>query len=291
MSERVTIGVCVKNSERTIRQSIKSIISQNYPMELIQLIVVDGLSKDKTLSIINSETSKTCMIVETYFDKGEGLGTARQIVVNNAKGKYIIFVDGDVRLTNDFVRNHVNFMEKNPDFCVAFGTPLLQEGTLIATVWDLSRYVVGGFAGNDATIYRSEVLRQIGGFDSHIKGAGEDMDLMRRIRAKGWLISSNEKARYFHNHRANLRSFWDEQSWMGYGDHYVHHKHNSINTVWRNMPAGALVYGLKLASRAYQRTHRKISFLIPSQLIWGNISWWFGFIKAHVDGYGHGKNS
>ena len=288
MDPKVTIGVCVKDSERTVKQSIESIISQKYPTEFIQLIVVDGCSKDKTLSIINSATSKARTIVETYSDKGEGLGTARQIVVNNAKGKYVIFVDGDVKLFSDFVRNHVKFMEENPNIGVAFGTPMFQEErTLIATVSDLRAYATGGSLGNDATIYRSEALRQVGGFDTKIKGAAEDVDLIVRFRLHGWQRSVNKTARFFHKRRENLRSFWIESSWMGYGDHYVNHKGCSFGAVWHRFPAAEFVYGLKLASRAYERTQRKLSFLILPQMILANISWWAGFTKGHIDGYGH----
>jgi glycosyltransferase involved in cell wall biosynthesis len=316
MEVRVTIGLCVKDSESTIRQCIESIISQKYPMELIQLVVVDGCSKDKTLSIISSATSKTCMRVETYSDKGEGLGTARQIVVNNAKGKYVIFVDADIRLFSDLLRNHVKIMEKNPGIGVAFGKPVLQKGTLIATVLNLAAYAAGGSIGTGASICRSEVLRQVGGFDTKIKGAAEDRDLFVRFRLQGWQVSVNETARFFHKPRENLCSFWVEQSWFGYGDHYFNHKYSSINTVWRKFPAGdsgnfsltfalfvgsvgtvwrklpsgEFVWGLKLASRAYQRTRRKLSFLILPQMILGNIGWWAGFAKGHKDGYGHGKS-
>ena len=286
----MTIGACVKDSERTIRQSIESIISQKYPMELIQLVVVDGCSKDKTLSIINSATSKTRMIVETYSDKGEGLGTARQIVVNNAKGKYVIFVDGDVRLFSDFVRNHVKFMEENPSVGVAFGKPMYQEGTtLVSSVWNLYQYATGGFSGNDATIYRPEALRMVGGFDPSIKGAGEDDDLIYRIRTKGWLVSINEKARFFHENRENLRDFLAERLWFGYGEHYFSHKTNRHPT-WHQNPIVAFGHGLRMAFKAYRLTHKKISFLIPMQAVLSSIFNRFGFIKGHIDGYGHGKS-
>ncbi len=287
MSERVTIGLCVKDSERTIHQSIESILSQKYPMELIQLVVVDGCSKDKTLSIINNETSKSHILVETFSDQGQGLGTARQIVVNNAQGKYIIFVDADVKLFSDFVRNHVKFMEENPAVGVAFGTTMLQEGSLIATVSDLCAYGAGGSIGGGATIYRSELLQQVGGFDIKIKGAAEDTDLIFRLQLHGWPGSVNKTARFFHNNRENLRSFWVEQSWMGYGDHYFNHKHGSVNGVWRKFPAAEFVYGLKLTSRAYERTCKKLSFLIVPLMIFANIGWWTGFTKGHIDGYGH----
>jgi len=290
MSIKVTIGVCTKNSERTIKESIESIINQKYPAELMQIIVVDGCSSDKTMSIIASITAKAGVKVETYSDNGAGLGTARQIVVNNAEGKYVIFIDGDVSVFSDFVENHVKFMEANPAIGVAFGTPVFKQGTLNATVKDLSSTAAGGGVGNDATIYRFEAMRQVGGFDTKIKGAAEDQDLLIRFRLFGWQASVNEKARFFHNRRVNLRSFWFEQSWFGYGDHYVNHKHDTMDTVWRKVLAVEFVYTLKLASSAYKRSHLKLSFLIPLQLALGNIAWWFGFIKGHIDGYGHGKS-
>lgn len=312
----MTIGLCVKDAEKTIRQSIESIISQNYPLELIQLVVVDGCSKDKTLSIIKKAASKANMKLEVYSDAGKGLGTARQIVVNNAKGKYIIFIDADIRVFSDFVRRHVKFMEENPNLAVAFGTSMLQEGALIATVWDLANYAAGGGIGAGASICRSEVLQQVGGFDTKIRGAAEDRDLLVRLRLQGWQMSVNKAARYFHKQRETLSSFWIEQSWFGYGDHYFNHKHSNIGDIWRKLPTGGLgdssltialfvgvigtvwhklppkefVWGLKLASRAYKLSHKKLSFLILSQMILRNIAWWAGFAKAHRDGYGHKKN-
>ena len=291
MSAKVTIGLCVKNSEKTIRDSIDSIIGQKYPSELIQLVIVDGCSKDKTMPIIASAIAETGVRVETYSDEGKGLGAARQIVVNNANGKYVIFVDADVIIFDDFVRRHVDFMAENSNVGVAFGKPMFQEGTLVSTVWSLYCYINGGFLGNDATIYRPEAIKEVHGFDLNIKGAGEDVDLIDKIRVKGWLVSTNEKARFFHKSRDTLREFSTERIWFGYGGHYLYHKNRIAQPLWHDLPIGALRYGLKMAFKAYRLTQRKISFLIPLQLIFGNVSWWVGFIKGHLYGFGHGKSS
>jgi hypothetical protein len=80
-----------------------------------------------------------------------------------------------------------------------------------------------------------------------------------------------------------------EQSWFGYGGHFFSHKANRHPT-WRYSLIAAFGNGLKYASKAYRQTHSKISFLIPLRLVLANISWWFGFIKGHIDGYGHGKS-
>jgi len=287
MSVKVTIGVVVKEKEKTIKECIDSIIAQNYPKKLSQIIIVDGCSKDRTLPIVFSSTSKTDTLVEIYSDKGKGLGAARQIAVDHANGKYIIFVDADVKLFNEFVKRQVEFMEQNPNVGIAFGGPMYQGGTLISTVLSLLNYAAGRMRGCDATIFRSEALRQVGGFDANIKGAAEDQDIIARIQAKGWLISSNEKARFFHKFRESFRDFWDEQSWFGYGDHYLTHKRRDMDPLWRKLPVGMFIYWLRTALKTYKLTHRKISFLIPLQMVLGNIAWWVGFMKGHMNGYGH----
>jgi len=284
---KITIGICVKNSERTIRGAIGSILSQKYPKELMQLIVVDGYSTDRTLPIIKTMASEMGVSVEIFSDQGKGLGAARQMVVDYAKGDCIIFVDGDVELQEDFVQKQVEFMEKNPKVATAVGRYMLKEGNLLSTVWCLSNHVSSSFLGNDATIYRSEVLRQVGGFDGNIRGATEDTEAIFRIRKQGWAFSVNEKAGFYHNCRDNIKEFWKEQAWFGSGNHYLSHKRRLSGPLWRRTPPGFFRYGLKLAIKSYRLTNRKISFLIPPLSVFANIAWWFGFGKAHFTGYGH----
>jgi len=110
---KVTIGVCVKNVERTIYNTLNSILSQDFSHNLIEIIIVDGKSIDETLKIIK-RILKRCDIKSRIFIENKGLGFARQLVVENASGKYIVWVDGDMIIPNDFVRKQVEFMEKNP---------------------------------------------------------------------------------------------------------------------------------------------------------------------------------
>jgi len=288
---RTTIGVCVKNSEKTIEESIKSILKQKFPVELMQIIIVDGCSTDRTMSIVKNITSDTNFLVEIFSDKGKGLGAARQIVVDNAKGDYIIFVDGDVELPGDFVKKQIDYMEKYPKVAVAVGTYMFREGSesLISAVSCLFNFLSNPHAGTDATICRVEALKQVNGFDENIIGASEDKDLIFRIQKKGWLLSANEEALFYHNCRENFRGFWKEQAWFGFGNHYLYHKHRNLGRLWRELPLGSFRYGFKLAKKGYDLTNRKISFLIPLLLVTGKIAWWIGFFKAHLIGYGHKK--
>lgn len=285
---KVTIGLCVKNSEETVAKAVGSITNQQYPKELIQLIVVDGCSEDKTIPILTHMISRTPLQAEFYTDNGKGLGFARQISVDNARGKYILFIGADVELLDDFIQKQVDFLQQNANVGISAGRHMYKEGGLISAVWSLHNYV--SKFGYDALVCRLEAVKQAGGFDKDIKGASEDKDLIMRVKAKGWGISINDNARFYHACRENLTDFWREQAWFGYGNHYLNHKYPNTMPIWRNVPAGSLIDGLRFALQAYKSTRKKISFLIPSQMVFGNLAWWSGFVKSHFDGYGHSKN-
>lgn len=288
MSIRVVVGICTKNAEKTIKECILSIISQKYPEQFLKIIIVDGDSKDRTLQIADSLLSKTQLQTKVYSDNGQGLGKARQIIVEHADSKYAIFVDADVRLFDDFVKGHVDFMEKNPSIGVALGRPMYKKkGTLMSTVAELENYTVGGNIGTEATGFRLEALLQAGGFDTNIRGAAEDIDLINRIREGGWLVDVNEKARFYHKCRDSLKGFWNEHTWFGYGEHYLIHKNKNSNPLWRKLPFGAFIYGSRIAMKAYKQTYLKISFIIPFQMVFSCLAWWFGYTQAHIAGYGH----
>jgi glycosyltransferase involved in cell wall biosynthesis len=56
---KVTVGMAVKNNESTIQKTIRSVLNQDFPHELMEIIVVDGNSRDQTLKIIRSNVAKS----------------------------------------------------------------------------------------------------------------------------------------------------------------------------------------------------------------------------------------
>lgn len=81
----VSIIICTLNAEKTISQAIRSARLLN-PLEII---VVDGNSKDKTVSIAKRHK------VKVIYDNGSGLGNARNIGLGEAKGRYVLYMGPD----------------------------------------------------------------------------------------------------------------------------------------------------------------------------------------------------
>ena len=140
--------------------------------------------------------------------------------------------------------------------------------------------------GTVGGIYRVKAVRQVGGFDRLIKGAAEDRDLTARMRGVGWLLSISQ-AKLYHIYKENWNGLWNKYSWWGYGDHYLNRKHKGLVIIWQKMPLVTFMTGLRCAFSIYRKTHQKISFLMPFYNYFRSIAWCSGFIKSHMNGYGH----
>lgn len=289
---KVTIGFCVKNSEATVKEAIDSVVGQDYPHELMEVIVVDGYSKDRTLSIIRDALANSGIQVR-FFQENKGLGIARQIVVDNADGDYIIWVDGDMLLASDHVDKQVEFMESNPKVGIAGGKFAMYPGeNFIANLESIEWIVADHIHGKKASlrpiihraggcIYRVKAIRQVGGFDCNINGALEDLDAEYRIGQRGWYTYFITDAVFNDRRKDTLKGIWRENFWYGYGGHYFLHKYK------KRASASAVLDGLRRTSVAYKLTHRKIVFLFPLQYAFKKVAWYFGFVRAHVNNYGH----
>ena len=299
---KITIGLCVKNSERTIRKCLDSIINQDYPIGLIEIIIVDGGSEDKTLEIARNILSDQRVVSKFFLDHGKGLGFARQIVLDNTGDKYVVWVDSDVTISKNFVRNMVEFMEEHPMVGVAVGKSVYQLNepfTLPASLQNLTKYIGSaefkqtkkyrGLPPNDASVYRVEAAKKVGGFDINIRGASEDEDIIWRITKRKWSVTVNEKARFHAVPRSTWQSLWHESSWFGYGTHFLHHKHGEFHKS-KKVPLIFFVGGIRAGVKAYKATFKKSAFLLPIYYVFLNMAWWSGFIKAHMEDYGHEKN-
>jgi glycosyltransferase involved in cell wall biosynthesis len=291
MSVKVTVGVCVKNSEKMVKTALHSVVKQDFPHKLMRLVVVDDGSTDETLSVVRDFTSK--MDIKTVvFSSGEkGPGASRQIVVDNAEGDYIVWVDDDIILKKNFIRKHVEFMEKNPSVGAASANQIPTRKSLVDTLESIGQLLPNPnpeTIGTGGSIFRLKAIKQIGGFDINIKGAGEDQDISQRIKESGWALSRNSSSEFYHKHPPTTwRTLWDRHLWYGYGRHFRFHKYKRKNLLWEPFPHFALVIGFKNSCRIYEITHEKRTFFLAPFYFFRSIADCLGFIRAHLDGYGH----
>src|SRR3989344_3968699 len=106
----ITVVMPTYNSEHTIEKALQSIRNQTYPQDSIEILVVDGGSTDKTLSIAQKYG---CTLLHNSKKLPE---FAKYIGIQNAKGSYCVFLDSDEVLTHaDSFKAKYNLLKENSE--------------------------------------------------------------------------------------------------------------------------------------------------------------------------------
>jgi len=99
---KVTIITITLNSEKTVENTIKSVLSQKYKNK--EYVIIDGGSTDSTLSIINKYKKK---IKKFVVEKDRGLYDAINTGINLSKDSIISILHSDDIYKNAFVLSDV----------------------------------------------------------------------------------------------------------------------------------------------------------------------------------------
>ena len=90
--ETLSILIPAYNSERWLPRCLTSILSQI--KDGVEVIIVDDSSTDKTLQCAR-EFAEKWSCIEVFTKKNEGVGAARNFLLDKARGEFIWFVDSD----------------------------------------------------------------------------------------------------------------------------------------------------------------------------------------------------
>jgi glycosyltransferase involved in cell wall biosynthesis len=283
----VTIGVCVRNCENLLKGAIESISEQDFPSELAEAVFVDDGSTDGTLELIKSQIRRLKQRSEIIRQEWKGLGAARNAVVANSTGKYIIWVDGDMQLSSDFVRKQVDFMERNPRVAIAKGTYGMYQANLVSMLENIElatanssymRRLDPNPLGTGGSIYRVDAIKEVKGFDDSIKGSGEDAEIEHRIKAAGWLLDTTA-AVFYEKRRSSWRSLWKEYFWHGKGGLVVIKGKTSTRTYKFLPPVALAIESLRIVE-AYKLTRNKIVLLLPFHYAFKRTAWLAGSLSS-----------
>lgn len=114
--KKVSIIVPVYNVDKYIRNTLESILKQDYQNK--EIIIIDDGSTDKSLEICNNILYER-KNVKIIHQNNLGVSVARNKGLENATGDYIMFVDADDILERDMISTLVKIMDgKNADIAI-----------------------------------------------------------------------------------------------------------------------------------------------------------------------------
>lgn len=109
----MTVVIPCKNGEKHISRCLDSIINQSLDNSKIETIVIDDASEDGTAQILAKYQTKFDNIKVIHNEKSVNVSKARNMGINNATGKYIMFLDADDELSSNTVASISGFFDQH----------------------------------------------------------------------------------------------------------------------------------------------------------------------------------
>ncbi len=238
----VSIVVPVRNSARTVRDLLESLMKLDYDKERTEIIFVDGRSTDGTRKIVEEYP------VRLIDEEGRGLNAARNTGIKYSKGEIIAYTDGDCVVPPDWASAIVkNF--RDPKISFVGGLVKGYDRTDFISVYMDETFfqVKPGFrwrrVGTDLELlqfpagcnmaFRRHALEKINLFDERIDYGFDDLDPVEMLGRRGFSIVLDPDVWVYHQHRTDLKELLKQHYNYGRGGALlVIHKRSSKLGMW-----------------------------------------------------------
>jgi len=258
----VTVVVLTKNSEKYIEKCILSLIHQDFPRQMYEILVVDAGSKDKTLEICRRYGVR---IIE---DLGGTIGHSRNIGVKMAWGNYVAFIDSDCIADKQWLHKLVKSIQNADESIVAVGGPNLapEDDSVIGKVISYMQETFFGSGGspqcyrvnkpkpvyslaNCNALYKREILLNLP-YDNSLN-IGEDCDLNFRLRQHGYKLVYIPDAIVWHYRPSSIKAFARKMFLYGLSMARLHKKHRKMVRWYAPLAPSVLILAVLLSLVSY----------------------------------------
>jgi glycosyltransferase involved in cell wall biosynthesis len=254
----ISVIMPIRNEAAFIEKAVKSLLSNVYPDDKFELIVVDGESEDGTRQILD----KMAMIdprIRLLSNPDKIVPLAMNIGIKKANGKYIVRVDAHAEYAIDYLKSCVEVLERTGAAVVGgyMETVAASETPVALAIAGAtsSRFGVGGSkfrtGGTDEMevdtvpfgAFQKEVFDKVGLYHPLLV-RNQDIEMSSRIRKAGYKIVISPKIKLKYYNRPTFKSL---------------RKQSFANGLWN-------AYTLKLVGGGLRPRH-----LIPAAFVAGLI--------------------
>lgn len=246
----VSIILVNYNTKELTINSIKSILEKTKEIEY-EIIVVDNNSQDDSIETIEHKFSKIKIIKNLT---NAGFGTANNIAIKQARGKYILCLNTDTLLINNAIKEMFDFMEANqcvgvcggnlydidmkptmsysnfPNFwnCLSISWLLKKIFPILRNHKEIKIIKEVDFITGADIFFRKSVLDEVGLFDEQFFMYSEEVDLCKRIKNAGYNIKIIPNAKIIHLEGKSNKNFWNNTKMRVKSKYLYARKHQKI---------------------------------------------------------------
>jgi glycosyltransferase involved in cell wall biosynthesis len=254
----VSVIIPCYNEEDTIVQVLQALADQTYPLSHLEVLVVDGLSTDRTLARIDRfAAARPDLPLRVIANPHRIIPAAMNLGIAQARGSYLLRMDAHALPARDYVARCVELLQAGVADNVG-GRWMIVAGAHTPLAQAIALAVGHPFGSGDA-LYRysqraayvdtvpfgafsRELFERVGGYDEALL-INEDYDLNYRIRRAGGRIYFSPQITATYYARSSLSALARQYFRYGWWKVRMLYKHPA-SVRWRQLVPAAFVAGL-----------------------------------------------
>ena len=224
---KISIIVASFNNETTIEECLRSLLAQDYPQSFLEIIVMDGVSRDSTVKKAEAFPVK---VISIPLNAPAAYNYAMKI----AKHPILGFVDSDAKVESQWLRKLIPHLAESKVAGVSGSIETWNTDNPWARNigYELkNRYRrIGKYAGRIATmnlLLKRTVIEEAGGWPEDMPSQ-YDTELGYRISGKGYRVCYEPAAVCYHYNRPTLHAYYRQQLQYGKNTLRLYLKHGSL---------------------------------------------------------------
>lgn len=191
----VSVIICAKDEEDAIEPCIRSLLELNYPIDKLEVVLVNDRSADKTGEIMQRYVSanKCLKYVEITEQSGKLIGKTNALAeaLKQVSGEVIFTTDADIEVNKNWVRRMLDYYSDKTG--VAAGYSVIKPNGFFSSLQSADwLYLLSVAAGGDGVgvpiscvgnnmSYRRKAYDEIGGYENIRFSITEDFLLLQKI--------------------------------------------------------------------------------------------------------------
>jgi glycosyltransferase involved in cell wall biosynthesis len=257
----VSIVIPCRNEREYISPCLDSILAGDFPLDDLEVLVIDGMSDDGTAEIVQRYAA-THRVVRLICNPQRIVSSAVNIGIRAARGEFILRIDAHVEYPPNYVSGLLRWLDQTgADNVGACCITLPSSGTAVARAIAIG--LSHGFGVGDALFrlgvteprrvdtvpfgcFRKALFTRVGLFDEELVRNQDDEFNLRLIRAGGTVLLVPGIVSYYRA-RATLRQLARMFYQYGYFKPLVARKVGRVMTLRQLVPPG-LVVGVVLSA-------------------------------------------
>lgn len=205
----VSVIIPVYNMQDYLTECVTSVLASTYtPLEVV---IVDDGSTDGSLAVAHDLAAADERVV-VVAQANSGVSSARNHAIEEARGEFVLPVDGDDRIAPHYIEHALRHFEADPDVKVVtacgefFGN---RTGR-----WELPAFDLHLLARRNlisvCALYRKAHWAQAGGYCTYIKGL-EDWDFWISMLKDGGKVVQMPEVGFYYRIRAHSKRIADRK--------------------------------------------------------------------------------